>query len=139
GAERATPAPGVLEAIASADTIICCPSNPVLSVGPILAVPGIERALQSRRDRVIAISPIVGGKALRGPADRLLRELGHEPSASGVARLYLAWVGTIVIDDADKDLASNIEALGMRCVVTNTIMSDASHAQDLARTVVNAL
>ncbi len=139
GAERALPAPGVLEAIERADLVVGCPSNPVVSIGPILAVPGVARALEARRDRVVAVSPIVAGAALRGPADRLLAELGHEPSALGVARLYTSWVGTFVIDEADASLARDIEALGMRCVVTPTVMSDAEKQVALAKAVVDAL
>jgi LPPG:FO 2-phospho-L-lactate transferase len=139
GAEEARAAPGVLDAIGDAELVICCPSNPIVSIGPILAVPGIRQALQARRDAVVAVSPIVAGRALKGPADRLLRELGHEASALGVARLYAPWVGTLVIDDTDEALASGIEALGMRCVVTPAVMSDPVRATNLAKAVVNAL
>jgi LPPG:FO 2-phospho-L-lactate transferase len=138
GAEEARPAPGVLEAIGGAELVICCPSNPIVSIGPILAVPGIRPALLARRDTVVAVSPIVAGAALKGPADRLLRELGHEASALGVARLYAPWVGTLVIDEADGDLMADIEALGVRCVVTPTVMSDSSRAADLAKALLNA-
>lgn len=139
GAEEARAAPGVLDAISGAELVICCPSNPIVSIGPILAVPGIQPALEARRDAVVAVSPIVAGAALKGPADRLLRELGHEASALGVARLYARWVGTLVIDEADAALGSDIEALGMRCVITPAVMSDAVRATNLAKAVVNAL
>jgi LPPG:FO 2-phospho-L-lactate transferase len=139
GAEIARPAPGVLDAIGGAELVICCPSNPIVSIGPILAVPGIEAALRARRDTVVAVSPIVAGAALKGPADRLLRELGHESSALGVARLYAPWVRTLVIDDADAALASDIEALDMRCVVAPTVMSDATRAANLAKVVLSAV
>jgi LPPG:FO 2-phospho-L-lactate transferase len=139
GAEAARPAPGVLEAMAAAEVVVCCPSNPVVSIGPILAVPGILHALQERRDRVVGVSPIVAGTALRGPADRLLRELGHEVSALGVARLYAPWVGTLVIDEADEGLAGAIEALGVRCVVAATVMTDTARAADLAKAVLGAV
>lgn len=139
GAEESRPAPGVLDAIKDAELVICCPSNPVVSIGPILAVPGILGALEARRDQVVAVSPIVAGSALRGPADRLLRELGHEASALGVARLYERWVGTLVIDEADEHLAGDIEALGMRCVVAPTVMSDPARAGGLAKVVCGAL
>jgi len=139
GADSARPAPGVLEEIAVADIVVCCPSNPVVSIGPILAVPGILGGLEARRDRVVGISPIVAGTALRGPADRLLRELGHEASALGVARLYAPWVGTLVIDAADESLASAIEALGIRCVVAETIMTDTARAANLAKVVLGAI
>jgi len=139
GADEAHPAPGVLEAIGSADLIVCCPSNPIVSIGPILAVPGIRDALCARRNRVIAVSPIVAGAALRGPADRLLRELGHEASALGVARLYAPWAGTFVLDEIDRDLAKDVEELGLRCVVTDTVMSDRARSVGLAKVVVDAL
>jgi LPPG:FO 2-phospho-L-lactate transferase len=139
GAAAARPGPGVLDALAEAELIIGCPSNPLVSVGPLLAVPGIEDLLVRRRDDVVAVSPIVGGVALKGPADRLLRELGHEPSALGVARLYERWVGTLVIDDVDAALAPAIEALGIRCIVTDTVMADRSRAAALGKVVRRAL
>lgn len=138
GAAQAAPAPGVLAAIESAELVICCPSNPIVSIGPILAVPGIKDAVTARREEVVAVSPIVAGAALRGPADRLLRELGHDPSALGVARLYAPWAGTFVIDEADEVAAPEIEALGMRCVVTQTVMSDLARAGGLAKAVLDA-
>jgi len=139
GAESAHPAPGVLDALADAELIICCPSNPLVSIGPILAVPGIEDLLTKRRPEVVAVSPIVGGAALRGPADRLLRELGHEPSARGVARLYAPWVGTLVVDHADAALAPAIEREGVRCLVTDTVMANRTRAASLAAVVRDAL
>jgi LPPG:FO 2-phospho-L-lactate transferase len=138
GAAEARPAPGVLDAIADADVVVCCPSNPVVSIGPILALPGVLSSLETRRDDVVAVSPIVAGAALRGPADRLLRELGHDSSALGVARLYARWAGTFVIDEADEALAPEIEGLGMRCVVTATVMADPSRAVNLAKAVLSA-
>jgi LPPG:FO 2-phospho-L-lactate transferase len=138
GADAARPGPGVIDAIERAEIVVCCPSNPIVSIGPILAVPGIRSALESRRDRVIAVSPIVAGAALKGPADRLLRELGHESSALGVARLYAPWVGTLIIDEADAPLAPEIESLGMRCVVAATVMSDPGRAGELAKVVLGA-
>jgi LPPG:FO 2-phospho-L-lactate transferase len=139
GAEAALPAPGVLDALADAEMIIGCPSNPLVSIGPLLSVPGIEDALAKRRDDVVAVSPIVGGAALKGPADRLLRELGHDPSALGVARLYAPWVGTLVIDDVDGALAPAIEREGVRCVVTDTVMASRPRAAALAEVVRSAL
>jgi LPPG:FO 2-phospho-L-lactate transferase len=138
GAATASAAPGVLEAIAGAELVICCPSNPIVSIGPILSVPGVLHALEERRDDVVAVSPIVAGAALRGPADRLLFELGHDPSALGVARLYAPWAGTFVIDVADEALGPDIEALGMRCVVAPSVMSDAGRAASLAKAVLGA-
>jgi LPPG:FO 2-phospho-L-lactate transferase len=138
GAEAAHPAPGVLDALADAELIIGCPSNPLVSIGPLLAVPGIEDALVKRRDDVVAVSPIVGGAALKGPADRMLRELGHDPSALGVARLYAPWVGTLVIDDVDAALAPAVEREGVRCVVTDTVMASRARAAALAEVVRGA-
>jgi LPPG:FO 2-phospho-L-lactate transferase len=124
GAEGAAPGPGVLAALAAADTVVVAPSNPIVSIAPVLAVPGIREAVASRRDDVVAISPLVGGKALKGPADRLLRELGHDDSVAGIAELYAPFAGTLVIDEADADLAGAVRAAGLRCVVTDTIMRD---------------
>jgi LPPG:FO 2-phospho-L-lactate transferase len=131
GAEDATPAPGVLDALAAADTVVVAPSNPIVSIGPVLAVPGVREAVTARRDDVVAISPLVGGKALKGPADRLLRELGHEDSVVGVARLYAPFAGTLVIDTADAQHADAVRAAGLRCVVTDTIMRDPGAAAAL--------
>ena len=138
GAGTARPAPGVMESLGEADAVVVCPSNPVVSIGPVLAVPGVHEALIARRDQVVAVSPIVAGAALKGPADRLMAELGTEPSVVGVARLYAPWVGTLVVDVADASHAGAIEAEGLRCVVTPTVMSSPERAQDLARAVVDA-
>ena len=127
GAEGANATPEVLEAIADASVVVVAPSNPIVSVGPILAIAGLREALASARARgvpVVAISGIVGGKALKGPADRMLASLGHESSALGVARLYADWVDTFVLDEVDGTLRPAIEALGLQVVVTDTIMSD---------------
>ena len=138
GAEAAAPAPGVLDAIASAETVLVCPSNPVVSIGPILAVPGIADALVERRCDVVAVSPIVAGAALRGPAARLLAELGGESSVVGVARRYEPFVGTLVIDTADAARQADVEACGVRCVVTDTIMHTPELAAELASAVMAA-
>ena len=138
GAETARPAPGVLESIAAAERIVVCPSNPIVSIGPLLAVPGIEHGVSSRREDVVAVSPIVAGAALKGPADRLLRELGHEPSVVGVARLYAPFAATLVVDTADAELAAAVEAEGVRCVVCPTVMSSPEAAAALARQVLAA-
>jgi LPPG:FO 2-phospho-L-lactate transferase len=132
GAPEARPAPGVLDAIAGAGTVVVAPSNPIVSIGPVLAVPGVREAVEARRDTVVAISPLVGGRALKGPADRLLRELGHEESVVGVARLYAPFTGTLVIDEADADRADEVRAEGLRCVVTDTIMRDPAAAAALS-------
>jgi len=138
GAARSSPAPGVLGALERADNLVICPSNPVVSIGPVLAVPGVLDALSARREDVVAVSPIVAGAALRGPADRLLVELGHGSSVVGVARLYARVAATLVIDEADADLASEVEATGVRCVVSPTIMQTPDHAAKLARVVLGA-
>ena len=139
GADTAAPTPETLDAIGTATTVIIAPSNPLVSVGPVLAVPGVRDALVARRERTAAVSPIVGGKALKGPADRMLRELGHEASAVGVARMYRDIASVLVIDHADAALATDIEALGMRCVVTDTIMATVDVAAELATTTINSL
>jgi len=131
GAAEATPASGVLEALATAETVIVAPSNPIVSIGPVLAVPGVREAVTARRDRVVAISPLVGGRALKGPADRLLRELGHDDSVVGVAELYAPFAGTLVVDTADAHHADAVRAAGLRCVVTDTIMRDPDAASAL--------
>jgi LPPG:FO 2-phospho-L-lactate transferase len=136
GAEGARPAPGVVDALHEADTIVVCPSNPLVSIGPIRAVPGLEAAVSARRARVVAISPIVAGAALKGPADHMMAELGHEPSVVGVARLYARLAATLVIDEADADLAAAVEAEGMRCVVAPTVMTGPDEAAALAKRVL---
>ncbi len=138
GADASQPAPGVLEALAAAEVVLVAPSNPIVSIAPILAVPGIAEVLARRRDRVVAVSPIVAGKALKGPADRLLVELGHEASAAGVAGVLSAVAGTLVVDDADAALAGAVEARDMACVVTRTVMDNAEVAESLARTALAA-
>lgn len=139
GAAAAEPGPGVLEALDGAHTIVVCPSNPVVSIDPLLAVPPVRHHLERRRDRVVGVSPIIAGAALKGPADRLLREMGFESSVVGVARWYASWVGTLVIDEADAALADAVEAEGVRCVVAPTVMSSVPRATDLARTVLDVL
>ena len=138
GSASARPGPGVLAALAGAHLVIVCPSNPLLSVAPILSVPGIEAALTRRRDSVVAISPIVGGRALRGPADHLMEELGYEPSVKGVARLYSPFAAALVIDDQDASSAAEVSAEGMRCITTNTIMDSTVASEALARTVIGS-
>jgi LPPG:FO 2-phospho-L-lactate transferase len=136
GVDSARPAPGVLDALVSAERVIVCPSNPVVSVGPLLAVPGVRAAVAARRADAVAVSPIVAGAALKGPADRMLAELGHESSVVGVARLYADIASTLVVDEADAPLASAVEATGMRCVVAPTVMRNAEDAAALARVVL---
>ena len=150
-AAQAKPAPGVIEAIHSARTILFCPSNPVVSVGPILSVPGIREAVAQRRGRAVAVSPIVEGAPIKGPARQLLRGVGIEVSARGVAQHYrthrlpseasrnanatepVALIDGFVIDEKDRALASDIEGLGLEVAVTDSIMTDAEASERLAR------
>lgn len=136
GAEAARPAPGVLDALVDAERIVIAPSNPIVSIAPVLAVPGLRGAVEARREDVVAVSPIVAGAALKGPADRLLRELGHESSVVGVARLYAPLAATLVVDEADADHAAAVEAEGLRCVVAPTIMHDPTAAAALGEVVL---
>ena len=138
GAADAQPAPGVLEAIDQAETIIICPSNPFVSIGPILSLPALSTAVARRRERVVAVSPIIAGRALKGPADRMLAELGHDTSVVGVADLWAPFASTLVVDEADASLASEVEARGMRCVVTPSVMSSPAEAANLARAALAA-
>ena len=126
----------MLDAIGSADVVVIAPSNPLVSIDPVLAVPGVRAALVARRDTVVAVSPIIAGAALKGPADRLLRELGLESSAAEVARLYAPLAGTLVIDEADAALSGEVEAAGVRALVAPTVMTDATVAAALARTTL---
>ena len=139
GSEQAQPAPGVLEALQSADGIIIAPSNPLVSIGPILAVPGIRQALVDTDAKVAAVSPIIGGRALKGPAARMLESLGHESSATGVAKLYADVLDVLVIDEEDRALASDVEALGITPIVTNTIMRDAASRRALAEVTLESI
>jgi LPPG:FO 2-phospho-L-lactate transferase len=141
GIEDATATPEVVDAFEACDVIVIAPSNPFVSVRPILAVDGIEAALQTARGRgapVVAVSGIVGGKAIKGPADRMLVSLGHEASALGVARQYTGIADVFVLDAVDEALSPAIEALGMRPVVTDTIMADDAGRARLAADVLAA-
>ena len=134
-ASSAAAAPGVLAAIAAAEAILLCPSNPIVSIDPILAVPGVAAALAARREHAAGVSPIVGGAPLRGMADRLLPSAGVEVSASGVARHYSdrELISGWVIDDVDLELADRVRATELRVAVTDTIMTDDVAAEALAR------
>jgi LPPG:FO 2-phospho-L-lactate transferase len=139
GIEAAAPGPDVLASLADAEVerIVIAPSNPIVSIGPVLAVAGVADALRARRDDVVAVSPIIAGAALKGPADRMLAELGHESSVVGVARLYAEVCGTLVIDTADADLAPAVEAEGVRAVVAPTIMKGPAETNALAEVVLS--
>ena len=141
GIDGARPTPEVLTAIEAAAAVVLCPSNPLVSVGPILAVPGMRSALAAARARgaaIAAVSPIIGGKALKGPADRMLASLGLEVSAAGVARLYADLADVFVLDTVDAALAPQIEALGLRPLVTDTVMTDDASRARLAGEVLAA-
>lgn len=139
GARSARPGPGVLRAIRTASAIIFSPSNPIISIGPILAVPGIKEALRARNALSVAISPLVGGRAIKGPTADMMKSLGLRSSALGIAELYRGLVDIMVIDRQDGRLASPIEKLGIRVVVTNTIMSGIPQKKALARVVLKAV
>lgn len=139
GAGRARPAPGVSTALRTADLVIVAPSNPLVSIGPMLAIPALRRALASSRALRVAISPLVRGRAVRGPLHRMLRGLGHEASTRGVARLYRGLIDDFVIDDGDARWAGSIAALDMRVHVTDTLMHTPARAARLAGTVMAAL
>jgi LPPG:FO 2-phospho-L-lactate transferase len=139
GAATARPAAGVLEAIASADAIVCCPSNPVVSIAPILAVGGVLGGVIARRDRIVGVSGIVAGGPVAGMADKLMPAVGIEVSAAGVAERYAAWLSAWLIDDADAASVPRIEALGLRVGVTDTIMVDDARAEHVARAALDLL
>jgi LPPG:FO 2-phospho-L-lactate transferase len=136
GIENARATGAVTEAVAAADAVVFCPSNPVVSIGPLLAVPGVCEALAATRAPKVAVSPIVGGRALKGPADRMLRTLGHEVSALGVARMYEGLLNGFVFDRTDEQQADAISALGMRSLVTDAVMRDGPDRERLAREVL---
>jgi LPPG:FO 2-phospho-L-lactate transferase len=139
GIEVARPAPGVCEAITAADGIILPPSNPIASIGTILAVPGVRQALEARRGRVVAVSPIVQGATLKGPADKLMVALGYEASALGVARYYGTLLDEFVLDTLDQALEESVRRLGLEVRVLNTVMSGQAERYALAKAVVEML
>lgn len=138
GASAARPASGVAEAIADASVVVIAPSNPVTSTGPILAVPGIREALETTAARVVSISPIIGSAAFSGPAARLMAMRGWPGTAAGVARAYQSFLDVLLSDAGDTGLRAEIEALGVRAVFTNILMSDAALAERLARETLDA-
>ena len=139
GADRARPAPGVLPTIANADAVLLCPSNPVASIGPILAVPGIRHALSARSSDVVGVSGIVAGAPLAGMADRLMPAAGAEVSAAGAAAWYSGLLAAWVVDEADRELIPRIEATGVRAGATDSIMTDDAKAEALARFALDML
>jgi LPPG:FO 2-phospho-L-lactate transferase len=136
GADAARPAAGVLEAIRDDNRIVICPSNPLISIGPILAVPGVREALCARKKDVVVVCPIVGGKSLKGPSDKMLAQLGYDPSALGVAKIYSDFTGTLLIDPVDESLADAIRALDMNVAVLPTVMNTLAQKRKLARSLL---
>jgi LPPG:FO 2-phospho-L-lactate transferase len=139
GVEAANPAPGVLEELSDAALVLIAPSNPFVSIGPILAVPGIREAIRAPGRPVAAVSPLVRGRAIRGPLAGMMETLGHEPSALGVARLYADLADTFVLDTADRELTGEVEALGLRPVVCATVMVDPGRREEIGRRVLEGV
>jgi len=137
GADKAKPAPGVIEALDEAKLIVICPSNPVVSIGPILAVEGVRRALREAKGRVVAVSPIIAGRPVKGPADRLLKAIGVEVSAYGVAELYRDFLDVMIIDEVDAALKPRIEDLGIEVVAAPTLMKSLEDKVRLAKIVLS--
>ena len=138
GIEQAKPAPGVIESLRDAETVILAPSNPLVSIGPILGVPGVKAALAASKAVRAAISPIIAGEVVKGPAAKMMTTLGYEVSAYGVARMYEGLIDLMVIDTRDAGLRSAVESLGMRCLVTDTMMTSPERKAELARDVLAA-
>jgi LPPG:FO 2-phospho-L-lactate transferase len=138
GADSANPAAGVMESIRDAELVIVCPSNPIVSIGTILAVKGIREALKYTDARRVAISPIIGGAPVKGPADKLLRGLGFEVSAYSVAKLYADFLGTFILDTADSAEKERIEKLGIEVKTANTLMKSLEDKVRLARTALQS-
>jgi len=139
GGGQAEPAPGVLESLDAADGIVVCPSNPIVSIGPILAVKEVRKTLREARAKIAAISPIVGGATIKGPADKLMRGLGHEVSAYGVASLYRDFLDVFIMDETDKADRKRVEELGIKAVTANTIMRTLQDRIKLAQITLTTL
>ncbi len=137
--EQSRPAPGVLEALSSADIIIVCPSNPFISIGPILAVPGVRDGLVHAAATVVAVSPVINGRAVKGPTTTLMHHLGHEVSAAGVASLYAEFLDAFVLDKRDVSLCGRISELGLEACTANTMMDSLQASVDLAKAVIEAV
>jgi LPPG:FO 2-phospho-L-lactate transferase len=138
GADAARPTDAVLDALAGADLLVIGPSNPLVSIGPILAIPGFREAWTAAPGRRVAVSPVVAGRALKGPTDRMLASLGHEVSAAGVARLYEGLLDRYVLDEADAGLAAEVQGLGMEATAAATVMETDAGRADLARALLEA-
>lgn len=139
GIDVARPAAGVIEAILTSDVVIVAPSNPIVSIGPLLAVRGVRAALNETTARVVGISPLVGGKTIKGPADRMMASLGMEPNAAGVAKAYADFLEVLLIDEVDAGLAGAVEGAGVRAVVAQTIMRGPSEKRALAEATLRAV
>jgi len=133
GAAEARPGPAVLDALAEADAVLLCPSNPVISIGPILALPGVREVLRSRRGSVVGVSPIIRGATVKGPADRLMAAAGIEVSCAGVASIYTDICATLLVDESDADRVPDVEGYGVKAAVAPILMRDADGAAALAR------
>lgn len=138
GIEASQPAAGVLDSILNADAVIVCPSNPMISIGPILAVPGVRDVLRRTNATCVAVTPIIGGRALKGPSAEMLRDSGYEVSARGVAAIYQDFLDVFVLDETDSELAPQISALGLQVLEANTVMNTQSDKENLARFVLDA-
>lgn len=136
GIEAAKPAPGVIEALRDAETVFLAPSNPFVSVGPILAVEGVRSALATTKATRVAVSPIIAGQVVKGPAAKMMTTMGYEVSALGVAKIYSGLIDVFVIDEQDRALANEVEALGLRCFVTDTMMTSMERKAELARDIL---
>ena len=139
GAAQASPGPAVLDALREADAVLLCPSNPVISIGPILALPGVRDVLRARRSRVVAVSPIIRGATVKGPADRLMAAAGIEVSCAGVASIYADICATLMVDESDADRVPDVERHGVRAAVAPILMRDADGAAALARRALDLI
>jgi LPPG:FO 2-phospho-L-lactate transferase len=137
--ETAEPAPGVAKAILETDAVVICPSNPLISIGPILAVPGMRDLVKQTKAKVVVVSSVVDSASLKGPTDQMLRDLGMEVSALQIARLYEDIADIFVLDQRDQALRPEIETLGLQVVITDTVMRDADKKRALAETILTAL
>jgi LPPG:FO 2-phospho-L-lactate transferase len=138
GASKALASTEAIKAIRDADLVVIAPSNPLVSIGPILAIDEVRSAIEGSRSRVVAVSPIIAGKALKGPADHMMASAGIEVSAAGVAAHYRTLAATLIIDDLDADLSAAVTESGVRPIVTNTVMVDREHAAALCRTILQS-
>jgi LPPG:FO 2-phospho-L-lactate transferase len=136
GAEKAKPAPGIIDIITNAQAIILAPSNPLVSIGTILSVPGMREALKKTKAKIVPVSPLIKGATIKGPADRMMKSMGIEPSALGVAKTYHDFLNGMIIDTQDKTLQNDIEKIGIKVLTTNTIMSSKQTKKILAKTIL---